>query len=166
MTKKISIVAFVLLIVGLLAFILVPTQSYPAAPAFSAPNLQGKTISNQNLTGKVTLLNFWFPSCPGCVSEMPKLIKMSQDYQGKDFQIIGMAVPYDSLESVHNYVNTRKLPFEIVYDTDKIITQKFVKTELFPTSVLINKRGEILKTFVGEPNFTELYAEVDRELTK
>lgn len=166
MTKKISIVAFVLLIVGLLAFILVPTQSYPAAPAFSAPNLQGKTISNQNLQGKVTLLNFWFPSCPGCVSEMPKLIKMSQDYQGKDFQIIGMAVPYDSLESVHNYVNTRKLPFEIVYDTDKIITQKFVKTELFPTSVLINKRGEILKTFVGEPNFTELYAEVDRELTK
>lgn len=166
MTKKISIAAFVLFIVGLLAFILVPTQSYPAAPAFSAPNLQGKVVSNQNLNGKVTLINFWFPSCPGCVSEMPKLVQMSQDYQGKDFQIIGIAVPIDPLESVHNYVNSRKLPFEIVFDNDKIITKQFVKTELFPTSVLINKRGEVLKTFVGEPNFQELYAEVNAELAK
>lgn len=166
MTKKITIVAFVALIVGLLMFILVPTQSHPVAPAFSSSNLNGKPINNQNLNGKVTLINFWFPSCPGCVSEMPKLIKMSHDYQGKDFQIIGVAVPIDPLESVHQYVRSRQLPFEIVFDDNKIMTKQFVKTELFPTSVLINKRGEILKTFVGEPDFQALYAEVDAELKK
>lgn len=164
MTKKIFIIAFIVLIMGLLAFIIVPIQSYPSTPIFSAPNLQGKVINNQNLNNKVTLLNFWFPSCPGCVSEMPKLIKMSQDYQGKDFQIIGIAVPIDSIESVHHYAHSRQLPFEIIFDDNKIITKQFVKTELFPTSVLINKQGKILKTFVGEPNFEELYAEIDKQL--
>ena len=40
------------------------------------------------------------------------------------------------------------------------------KKDLYPTSVLVNKRGEVLKTFVGEPNFNELYQTVDLELAK
>ena len=53
-----------------------------------------------------------------------------------------------------------------MFDTNKSTTKSFVKTELYPTSVLINKRGEILKTFVGEPDFAALYQEVDSQLVK
>lgn len=164
--KKPVIFVFIALLIGALVFILNPSSSHSPAPAFSGSTLQNKTVNNQSLNGKVTLINFWFPSCPGCVSEMPKLIKMSQDYQGKDFQIIGVAVPVDPIDSVHNYVKTRQLPFDIVFDANKEIVAKFVKTEVYPTSVLINKRGEVLKTFVGEPNFNDLYQEVNQELAK
>lgn len=164
--KKTLIFAFIALLIGALVFILNPSSSHSPAPQFSGSTLQNKAVNNQSLDGKVTLINFWFPSCPGCVSEMPKLIKMAQDYQGKDFQIIGVAVPVDPIDSVHNYVQTRKLPFDIVFDANKEIVAKFVKTEVYPTSVLINKRGEVLKTFVGEPNFADLYQEVNHELAK
>lgn len=165
--KKAIWAVVVLVLGGLLAFTLMP--SLPSAPNFQVNDLKGNPINNHHLQGKVTLLNFWFPTCPGCVSEMPKLIKMSQDYQGKDFQILGLAVPVDSanqLDSVQNYVQTRQLPFTVMFDENKTVTKLFVKTELYPTSVLINKKGEILKTFVGEPNFQELYKEVDLELAK
>lgn len=164
--KKPFIFVFIALLIGALVFILNPSSSHSPAPPFSGSTLQNKAVNNQSLNGKVTLINFWFPSCPGCVSEMPKLIKMSQDYQGKDFQIIGVAVPVDPLDSVKNYVQTRQLPFDIVFDANKEIVAKFVKTEVYPTSVLINKRGEVLKTFVGEPNFADLYQEVNQELAK
>ena len=42
---------------------------------------------------------------------MPKLIKMAQDYQGKDFQILAVAVPYDPLPTVHEYAKQHALPF-------------------------------------------------------
>lgn len=162
--KKLLPLFAIAAIIGLIAFTLMPkTQS---APAFQLTDLNNQPISNADLNNQVSLINFWFPSCRGCVSEMPKLIKMAQDYQHKNFQIIGVAVPIDPKSSVEKYATERQLPFRVAYDDNKIVTQKFVKTELFPTSVLINKRGEVLKTFVGEPDFTELYQQVDKELAK
>ena len=163
--KKIFGFLLAAIIIGLTAFTLL-SPAANVAPSFELTDLNGKTVNNQNLHGRVTLINFWFPSCPGCVSEMPKLIKMAHDYQGKDCQILGVAVPIDNLESVKNYVAERQIPFAVMFDTNKSTTKSFVKTELYPTSVLINKRGKILKTFVGEPDFAALYQEVDSQLVK
>ena len=161
--KKLIPVAAAALIAGLLAFVLMPAK--PAAPAFSLTSLDGRPVNNGTLNGKVSFINFWFPSCPGCVSEMPKVIKMSKDYQGKDFQVLGIAQPIDPLESVIQYVQEYGLPFTVMFDADKAAAQAF-GTQVYPTSFLINKKGEILKTFVGEPNFAELYQEIDKELAK
>lgn len=161
--KKLFSLAAVLTVAALLAFVLWP-KNQPAA-AFSLPDLNGRTVSNTNLQGKVTLINFWYPSCPGCVSEMPKLIKTAQDYQGTDFQIIAVSLPYDSLESVINYAGERKLPFTVMYDAEGK-TGKSFGVQVAPTSFFINKKGELLKTFVGEPDFAALYQEINRELAK
>ena len=80
--KKIFVLAAVAVVAVLLGVVLWP-KSQPA-PEFSLPDLNGQTVSNADLQGKVTLINFWYPSCPGCVSEMPKLVKTAQDYAGKD----------------------------------------------------------------------------------
>ncbi|EFG30918.1 TlpA family protein disulfide reductase [Simonsiella muelleri] len=165
MIKKWFGVVLALIVVGLVSLIVLD-DSHATAPTFSAKNLQGQTWDNQRLQNKVTLINFWFPSCPGCVTEMPKLIKMAQDYQGKDFQILAVAVPYDPLPTVHEYAKQHALPFDVIFDEQKNITSSFAKKDLYPTSVLVNKRGEVLKTFVGEPNFNELYQTVDLELAK
>lgn len=161
--KKLFPIAAVLTVAALLAFILWP-KNQPAA-TFSLLDLNGRTISNTDLLGKVTLINFWYPSCPGCVSEMPKLIKTAQDYQGTDFQIIAISLPYDSIESVINYADERKLPFTVMYDAEGK-TGKSFGVQVAPTSFFINKKGELLKTFVGEPDFTDLYKEINRELAR
>lgn len=161
--KKLITLAAVALVGILLAIVLVPDQK--AAPGFSLPDLQGKTVSNADLQGKVTFINFWFPSCPGCVSEMPKVIKTAHDYQGKNFQVLAIAEPIDPIESVHQYVRTYGLPFTVMYDSDKKAAQAF-GTHVYPTSFLIDKEGKILKTYVGEPDFGQLYQEIDTALSK
>ena len=161
--KKILTLLVVATIGALLAFVLIPSNK--TAPDFALPDLQGKTITNADLKGKVTLINFWFPSCPGCVSEMPKIIKTAQDYQGKNFQVLGIAQPIDPIESVHQYVKEYGLPFTVMYDADKTAAKAF-GTQVYPTSVLIDKNGNILKTYVGEPNFSQLYQEIDQALAQ
>ncbi|ASK27574.1 peroxiredoxin family protein [Neisseria chenwenguii] len=161
--KKILPLITIVLIGSLLAFVLMPDKK--SAPEFSLADLNGKTVSNADLQGKVTFINFWFPSCPGCVSEMPKVIKMAKDYRGKNFQVLGIAEPFDPPESVREYVQQYGLPFTVMYDSDKAAAKSF-GTQVYPTSFLIGKNGEILKTFVGEPDFGKLYREIDAELEK
>ncbi|EGV36801.1 peroxiredoxin family protein [Neisseria weaveri] len=161
--KKILLPVIGLLTAALLAFILWPKAQ--SAPAFALPDLHGKTVSNADLKGKVTLINFWYPSCPGCVSEMPKLIQTAKDYQGKDFQILAISLPYDPLESVINYTEERQLPFTVMYD-GKNETGNAFGVKVAPTSFFINKQGELLKTFVGEPDFNALYQDINAELAK
>ena len=161
--KKTVILAATLIVAALLAVVLWPKNQ--PAPAFTLPDLNGRTVSNADLQGKVTLINFWYPSCPGCVSEMPKLVQTAKDYAGKDFQILAISEPYDPLESVKNYAASRGLPFAVMYDADGS-TGKAFGTKVYPTSFFINKKGEILKTFVGEPDFAALYREIDKELEK
>lgn len=166
--KKILPILVLIAVIGLGVFTLMPKNQ--SAPAFQIQDLQGKTVGNADLQNRVTLINFWFPTCPGCVSEMPKLIKMAHDYQGKDFQILGIAVPTsnpaDSLDGVKSYAAKAQIPFTVMFDADKSTVKQFVKTELYPTSVLIDKNGKIVKTFVGEPDFGQLYQQVDAELAK
>ncbi len=162
--KKIGIFAAVLIVAGLIAVMLKP--SYSAAPEFSLTDLNGTTVNQDVLKNRVSLVNFWFPSCPGCVSEMPKLIQMAKDYRGKNFQIIGIAVPVDSEAAVREYATQHQLPFTVLLDPQKAAVSRFIKTELYPTSFLINQKGEIVHTFVGEPKFAELYQTVDELLKK
>ena len=163
--KKILTLLVVATIGALLAFVLIPSNK--AAPDFALPDLQGKTITNADLKDKVTLINFWFPSCPGCVTEMPKLIRMHQDYQGKNFQIIAISisVPSDPLPVVQTYAQTHRLPFTVLHDAQGR-TQQAYQVIAAPTSFLVDKNGRIAKTYVGEPDFAEVYRLTDQLLAK
>ena len=137
------------------------------APDFALPNLQGQTVNHITLQGKVPLINFWFPSCPACATEMPKLIRMHQDYQGKNFQIIAVSIPVpsDPLPVVQTYVQTHRLPFTVLHDAQGH-TQQAYQVIAAPTSFLVDKNGRIVKTYVGEPNFAEVYRLTDQLLAE
>ena len=64
-----------------------------------------------------------------------------------------------------NDAASRGLPCAVMYDADGSVGKAF-GTKVSPTSFFINKKGEILKTFVGEPDFAALYREIDKELEK
>ena len=50
-------------------------------PAFKVVTLSGDTVTEKELRGKVTLINFWFESCAPCMAEMPALNDLYLKYQ-------------------------------------------------------------------------------------
>ncbi|WP_431263995.1 TlpA disulfide reductase family protein [Roseateles chitinivorans] len=137
------------------------------APQVSYVLLDGsKHASVQAWPGKVMLVNFWATSCTTCVKEMPQVIATHQKYKDKGFDTLAVAMSYDPPAYVANYAETRNLPFGVAMDSTGEIARSFGKVQLTPTTFLINKRGEIVKRFVGEPDFAALHGTIEKLLAE
>ena len=140
--------------------------SSDAAPQSTFVLLDGSSRTTADLKGKVTLVNFWATSCTTCVAEMPKIISTYDKYQAKGYDTLAVAMSYDPPSYVVNYAQTRKLPFKVAIDNTGAVAKAWGDVQLTPTTFVVNKRGEIVKRFVGEPNFAELHQLIEKLLAE
>jgi len=162
LAKPLLIVVAVLAVAGALAYAM---TEKPAAPAATFTTLEGKSISLDELRGKIVLVNFWATSCPGCIKEMPDMVETYNQYKGLGFEIVAVAMSYDPPNYVTNFVKTRQLPFPVALDVNGAHARAFGDVQLTPTSFIIDKNGRILEQKLGDLNFTKLKALLDKELT-
>eukprot|EP01036_Dinobryon_divergens_P039485 gene39485-52051_t len=136
------------------------------APASTFVLLDGSSKSTADLKGKVTLVNFWATSCVTCVGEMPKVIATYDKYKAQGYDTLAVAMSYDPPSYVVNFAETRKLPFKVAIDNTGSVAQAWGDVKLTPTTYLVNKRGEIVKRYVGEPDFAELHKLIEKLLAE
>jgi peroxiredoxin len=137
-----------------------------AAPASTFVLLDGSKKTTEDLKGKVTLVNFWATSCVTCVAEMPKVIATYDKYKGQGYDTLAVAMSYDPPAYVVNFAETRKLPFKVAIDNTGAVAQAWGDVKLTPTTYVVNKRGEIVKRYVGEPDFAELHKLIEKLLAE
>ncbi|VTU14222.1 TlpA disulfide reductase family protein [Variovorax sp. RA8] len=137
-----------------------------AAPASTFVLLDGSKKSTEDLKGKVTLVNFWATSCVTCVAEMPKVIATYDKYKDRGYDTLAVAMSYDPPSYVVNFAQTRKLPFKVAIDNTGAVAQAWGDVKLTPTTYIVNKRGEIVKRYVGEPDFAELHRLIEKLLAE
>ena len=143
----------------------VSTGSSPA-PASTFVLLDGSKKTTDDLKGKVTLVNFWATSCVTCVGEMPKVIATYDKYKAKGYDTLAVAMSYDPPSYVINYAETRKLPFKVAIDNTGAVAKAWGDVQLTPTTYVVNKKGEIVKRYVGEPDFDELHRLIEKLLAE
>jgi peroxiredoxin len=155
----VTIVAFCVVLAGIIFF-----NHKTLAPESSFVLLDGSKKQTTDLRGQVALVNFWATSCVTCVAEMPEIVRTYEKYKGKGFSTIAVAMQYDPPSYVVNFANTRKLPFDVAIDNTGTVANSWGGVQLTPTTFLLNKRGEIVKRFVGAPDFAELHTLIDKLL--
>lgn len=161
--KKIICAAAFVLAIGTGIYL---TTAVSAAPASTFVLLDGSQKSTNDLKGKVTLVNFWATSCVTCVAEMPRLISTYDKYHRQGYDTLAVAMRYDPPSYVVNFAETRKLPFKVAIDNTGAVAKSWGDVQLTPTSYLVNKRGEIVKRYVGAPNFDELHKLIEKLLAE
>ena len=87
-----------------------------AAPASRFLLLDGSTVTDADLRGQVTLVNFWATTCVTCVQKMPDLVALYQRHRERGFDTIAVAMSHDPPEWVANFARTRQLPFKVALD--------------------------------------------------
>ncbi|MFY7864343.1 TlpA disulfide reductase family protein [Roseateles sp.] len=135
-------------------------------PVVSYVLLNGQKLDSSQWAGKVMLVNFWATSCSTCVKEMPELMATHEKFKARGFDTLAVAMSYDPPAFVANFAESRKLPFGVAIDNTGEIAKQFGKIQLTPTTLLINKRGEVVKRYVGEPDFAALHALVEKLLAE
>ncbi len=146
------------------AFAWFGTAQPELAPAVSYTLLDGRKVSSSEWRGKVTLVNFWATSCATCVKEMPQIVATHQKFSPRGFQTVAVAMSHDPPAYVARFAQARQLPFGVAIDNTGAIARSFGDVRLTPTTFLINQRGEIVKRYVGEPDFAALHTLVEQLL--
>jgi peroxiredoxin len=126
------------------------------APLVGYTLLDGRHGDLASLRGHVVLINFWSTDCAPCVEEMPQLADTWRQFSPRGFQTLAVAMSYDPPALVSNFAQSRALPFGVVIDNTGEIADRFGDVRFTPTSLLINKRGEIVKRWIGKTDFESL----------
>ena len=156
-----------LLALGLVSaalFSLAGCGSKDAAPESTFVLLDGSQTTTTELKGKVTLVNFWATSCVSCVKEMPALVDTYNKFKDRGYETVAVAMSYDEPRFVLNFAQTRQLPFKVAIDNTGEIAQSWGDVKLTPTTYLVDKQGQIVKRFVGEPDMTALHQLIEELL--
>ncbi|MDZ8239087.1 MAG: peroxiredoxin [Nostoc sp. ChiQUE01a] len=94
------------------------------APAFTAKDTNGNTVSLSDFVGKTVVLYFYpKDDTPGCTKQACSFRDAQAKYQGKDVVVLGVSA--DDEVSHQAFTQKYNLNFPLLADTDKSLIKAF-----------------------------------------
>jgi peroxiredoxin len=116
-----------------------------AAPALALPDASGKMISLASYKGKYLLVDFWASWCAPCRAENPNVVRVHDEFKGKNFAILGVSLDKEK-SAWQKAIQEDKLDWTHVSDL-KYWNSKAVEIFKFdgiPFNVLIDPQGNVI----------------------
>ena len=88
-------------------------------PKFKAINIDGDSITNETMMGKVVVLNFWFIGCHPCEDEIPYLDSIQKHF--KDKNVVFIAITYNEKKDVQRFIKEKNFNFTMIVESVKLI---------------------------------------------
>lgn len=139
-----------LIVICCLTFVDISAQTKTNSADFFTTDLNlnnGKTIKLTDLKGKVVLLDFWYRGCLPCLKATPDLMKLQEKFKA-DLVIIGINDRDDKKDVTDYYAYKKNTFYFSTFKTSNHISNN-LKITAFPTIIIINQKGEVVKTEVG-----------------
>tara|TARA_A100000164_G_scaffold334147_1_gene325200 strand:+ start:387 stop:905 length:519 start_codon:yes stop_codon:yes gene_type:complete len=114
------------------------------APMINLSLLDGQLVTNENLIGKVVVIQFTASWCSVCIKEMPHLEKeVWQRFKGDDFILIGVDLK-EELEVVKKFIINSEVTYPFTIDKDGSFFKSFTLPKAGVTrNIVIDKSGKI-----------------------
>ncbi len=158
--EKLMMFAGALLVATLASLWLMPGGAQAQAPAINFTTLEGETTGFIKLRGKPLLVTFWATDCTTCIAEMPHLVELHHELAPQGFEIVAIAMEYDTIEQVRATQAEKKLPYLISHDSSGQLAKAFGDIRITPTSFLIAPAGQIVQQKLGEWDITHLRQQI------
>ena len=120
------------------------------APDFSLRDIDGRTVSLDDYSGKVIVISFWATWCTPCKAEMPHLQTMFHEYKEQGFVVLSISVDEARNEpQVKSTIRAGGYDFPVLLDQDSAVVTLFNPRKSVPFSVVIGQDGNIHSTHEG-----------------
>lgn len=129
--------------------ILFYTSTMAQFPDVEMKDIDQNWISLEDLKGeKLTVLDFWATWCKPCVSSIPKLNNIYNEYSTQGIEFIGVNVDGPrNLSKVKPFARSMKITYALVLDPDQNLVDRFNVT-VFPTMIVLDEKGK--EVFIHE----------------
>lgn len=126
-------------------------------PQAVLPSLTNDWVDLSTYKGQVVFIVFWTTWCPGCIDEVPTLIHLQQEFSGKGFTVLAIAVDDQGEESVESFVGNKRfsvngvsasINYPVLRSSDEIARKLGFEGGL-PAGVLVDRNGREVKIMRG-----------------
>ncbi len=128
-------------------------------PAFSFPDMHGRTRHSREWADQVLVLNFWATWCPPCRKEIPLFVDFQERYGEAGLQFVGIAI--DDPEMVRDFADVYGMNFPILIgdaaavELSKQLGNRF---ESLPFTAVFDRQGRAVHVQAGPIEEPELKA--------
>jgi thiol-disulfide isomerase/thioredoxin len=126
-----------------------PWQRTQRVPRLELERLDGTRFRLADARGHALLVNFWATWCEPCRAEMPSLMALARQREAEGLRV--MAVNYrEGAPAIRRYVEQLQLQeLPVLMDRDGTAARDWTP-RIFPSTVLINRRGQPAGVLVGQ----------------
>lgn len=136
-----------------------PSEEEPIYITFEGTDLEGNPVSQDIfLQSKLTMVNVWATYCNPCLSEMPGLGELAAEYDGSEFQIIGIVSDVREGEDqslVEELVQETGADYTHLLANDSIGQALLSSVSGVPTTFFFDGEGAYLGGVVGAAEKSE-----------
>ena len=134
----------------LILFVLSMVVNYVRKPeineniySYELRDINNSKIDFKTYKGKPLVVHFWATWCPVCKLEAGNIERLSKEYN-----VLTIAVNSGSDKELNSFMREDKLSYKVIHDKNGVLAQKF-NIEVYPTTLIYNKEGELKFTEVG-----------------
>ena len=121
---------------------------------FKGKDLDGNDVDESLFAqNKVTVVNFWFSGCKPCVEELSKLNELNDKLKEMGGEVVGINTDtlddnQDGIKEAKEILKAQGASYKnLTFDSDSTVGKYAGNIMAFPTTVLVDKDGNI----IGEP---------------
>ena len=118
-----------------------------AAPDFTLPTTDSRTVSLSDYRGKPVAVVFLSGHCSHSFDTLPILTEMNKKY-GSELAILPVYVNSGSVENVLTWSAEMNLGFPLIVSQSKEISNAY-NSRMVPSTFLIDRNGQLTKKYVG-----------------
>ncbi len=142
-----------LLVIFLVSIAILCAKEGDMFPSFEGTDLNGNPVDQSIFLGKVTVVNFWFSTCPPCLAELGDLDALDKELRQKGGMVVGINVDTlnnntKMIEKAKSILKAKNASYMNITFSSKSPLGKLVSSiYAYPTTYVLDKEGKI----VGSP---------------
>lgn len=143
--------------------------AYQLKEGYNMPNFVIETNKEKDFdlekSNKPLFINFWTTWCDFCVTEMPDIQALYEEYKDKvDFLLVNSGENYETIEAFLVEQNGI-YNFPVGYDEKQELTE-ILGLQGFPTTIVMNKNKIITDYIIGKRSKTQYKEAIEKVLQK
>ena len=168
--KIIGILAMLGIIVAASSFVSISFAKSDTAPDIISPTwINSKPLKMEKLRGKVVMVEFWTFGCWNCRNIEPYVKTWHKKYEKDGLVVIAVHSPEFShekeIDRVKDYVKENNISYAVPIDNDFRNWRRY-KNRYWPTLYVIDKKGTIQYTRIGEGGYEQTEHTIQRLLAE